>query len=236
MDLAMYEKECKNSIPFKTPILILGRKSGKSFLSSLLLPYRAARLSYDGVDSSNINSSDTILGIIISNTYRESIVNIEQLCNNSKILRLRLSKKYLNKINIPYIINNEIRDIPSYEFRCLSNNFRLMCGGISNTVILDDAAYYSGNKLIQDTCCALVPLLCIFDEALFMIITTPYKAEGFVYDKYTESMKRDSHELVFRLPTWYVNPNIDIQFLREEEERNPIYFRQQFGAEFIKEV
>lgn len=242
MNLAMYEKECKNSIPFKTPIFILGRRSGKSLLSGLLLPYRAARLSYDG--NNKISENDNIIELLISQSIKQAkdILTIsDNILKSSSFLSdaYAVEEETGKRFRRPCFVGANVPFPYKLHIQAFSNNSMGIRGVIAHTVILEEAAHFlceNGAKSVGDIYCGTVPLLCIFDDALLMIITTPHKAEGFVYDKYTEIMKRDSHELVFRLPTWYVNLNIDTQFLREEEERSPEYFRREFGAEFIKEV
>jgi len=43
----------------------------------------------------------------------------------------------------------------------------------------------------------------------------------------------DTSILMLRLPTWYVNPTISMEYLQSEDTKDPLSFQAEYGAEFI---
>jgi hypothetical protein len=66
-------------------------------------------------------------------------------------------------------------------------------------------------------------------------ISTPYGRSGVLWDDF---QRRHSlpHALVWRAPTWLMNPSISASFLRREEERDPEAYRREYAAEFSDSI
>jgi hypothetical protein len=65
------------------------------------------------------------------------------------------------------------------------------------------------------------------------IITSPYTPTGLVYEHYKMALDGDKSILMLKLPTWYVNPTVEMEFLAQEEKKDPTGFQSEYAAEFI---
>jgi hypothetical protein len=67
-------------------------------------------------------------------------------------------------------------------------------------------------------------------------ISSPQAKEGEFYDAYKRAEQRVETQLTVKCPSWVANPNWDWAQMREEQERDPLGFSMEYGAEFADQV
>jgi hypothetical protein len=65
-----------------------------------------------------------------------------------------------------------------------------------------------------------------------IIISSPNQEQGVLWEAYKNRQK--SRALVIKAPTWLLNPAIPKRFFDEEQEKDPVAFARDYGAEFLK--
>jgi hypothetical protein len=110
-----------------------------------------------------------------------------------------------------------------------TNDFRSVRGRSVVCAILDEAAYYAGDDAPSsdiEVYNALTPGLATLPGSMMVIISSPYKKSGLLYDKWRQHYARDSDDiLVVRGPSRTFNPTlpqsiIDDALLRDRDAAN----------------
>jgi hypothetical protein len=67
-------------------------------------------------------------------------------------------------------------------------------------------------------------------------LSTPYAKSGVLYDDYSRRVELQESTLVWRAPTWLMNPSISQRFLDRERAKDPVAFAREYGAEFSDDI
>ena len=245
---------------FRDLILILGRRSGKSWLSALIMTYEAYKLIgiYDPTKAFNVDNQIYIINTASSGDQARSEVfsQMRKFIARCPIFDGRIYQESSPNTKTPPKIvlltdadierNNKLEEagtnpLPgSVVIQCGNSNSAALRGHSASAVIFDEIAHYvdtngksSGNAVYQ----ALSPSvsnLYQFGEGRNIIISSPDKPSGFFYDFFQTAKSEESY-LVFQLPTWDANPGYTKEML-EPELKNDKDGRAsaEYGAVFRK--
>jgi len=72
-------------------------------------------------------------------------------------------------------------------------------------------------------------------NAKLIKISTPYSRAGALYDDFIKRHQLPD-TLVWKTPTWIMNPNISQTFLNRERLKDPVAFEREYGAEFAEDI
>ena len=72
-------------------------------------------------------------------------------------------------------------------------------------------------------------------NAKLVKISTPYSRSGALYDDFVRRHELPD-TLVWKAPTWIMNPTISETFLNRERTKDPIAFDREYGAEFAEDI
>jgi hypothetical protein len=72
-------------------------------------------------------------------------------------------------------------------------------------------------------------------NAKLLKLSTPFSKSGVLHDDY---LKRQdlTDTLVWKAPTWMMNPNISQRFLDRERQKDPVAFEREYGANFSDDI
>jgi hypothetical protein len=246
------EDKCTNRFKFEELVLVLGRRSGKSFLVSAMALYELYRLISMGHPQARYGLME-FDEIVLLNVAR----NEEQAKKAifSKIKQTVLASPFF----APYIgkdtelemrfysdhdrEENERRKLKglnpfsgSLVLRCGSSNASGLVGLTCWVIIMDEVAAMAGDNPDSGLDYALYddlkPSLATFGkDGKMMMLSNPKGPIGLLYDLH-ENRQEDPTTLVMRLPTWLTNPNIDTEWLEGQKKKDPTEFTMQYGAEF----
>jgi hypothetical protein len=246
------EDKCTNRFKFEELVLVLGRRSGKSFLVSAMALYELYRLISMGHPQARYGLME-FDEIVLLNVAR----NEEQAKKAifSKIKQTVLASPFF----APYIgkdtelemrfysdhdrEENERRKLKglnpfsgSLVLRCGSSNASGLVGLTCWVIIMDEVAAMAGDNPDSGVDYALYddlkPSLATFGkDGKMMMLSNPKGPIGLLYDLH-ENRQDDPTTLVMRLPTWLTNPNIDTEWLEGQKKKDPTEFTMQYGAEF----
>jgi hypothetical protein len=183
--------------------LIVGRRGGKDSIASLLAT-TAARYA----DTSRLRPGE------------EGIVACIACTRDQAEIVWKYIKGYFDTIPqlrswlvTPKMGNQRIELKNKVEIRVATNNYRAPRGRAIICVILDEVAFYrdenSANPDIE-TYRALQPGMAMIPDAMLIGISSPHKASGLLFQKYSDHYGKNSQDvLVIRAPTRTMNPIVD---------------------------
>jgi hypothetical protein len=247
----IYEK-CTNRYKFQELVLVLGRRSGKSFLVSAIALYELYRLISMGHPQARYGLME-FDQIVLLNVAK----NEEQAKNAifSKIKQTVLASPYFNpfigkdtELEMRFLTDHDIKENERRTAQGLnpfSGSLTLKCGSSSASglvgltcwcIIMDEIAAMAGDNPDSGLDYALYddlkPSLATFGkDGKMMMLSNPKGPIGLLHDLH-ENRVEDPTTLIMRLPTWLANPNIGKEFLDNEKKKNPSEFQMQYGAEF----
>jgi len=240
-------RECCGGVeprgPYSTVYSIIGRRGGKSRVASVVGSYLAAFCDYSGSlapgESALVMSlapTKSQAGIVLS--YAEAALGLESL----RPLVVPPSNKARNKISNSAgeieLVNVHGCPISLAVAAC---NYRTSRGWTVVAAILEELAFWrfeteSANP-DREVVNAVRPGMATIPNGLLWGISSPYAKSGVLYEEHLKHWGVEgSRTLVWKAPTWVMNPLVPRDFLLEERERDPASFRSEYGAEFRDDV
>ncbi len=223
--------------------LVLGRRAGKSILTSVISAYelyklvkRGDPLAYYGMPPQdsiyilNVAPTDPQAEIIFGQTRK-----LAQTCPFTSNRVINPTQEYFSVQTDSDLIRN-IKKIASIEVisgGCASNALR---GRNAIMVALDEMAFFidnNGRFSSEEVYKALTPSTSTFHgEGKVICISSPYAKYGKFYTRYQQSFEEQDTTLMFQMYSAMVNPQVDTNHLRVERRRNRTNFMCEFGGEF----
>lgn len=114
-------------------------------------------------------------------------------------------------------------------------NFRQMRGYTILGAGLDEVAIWrdeeSGANPAKEVIRAIRRGMATKSGTKLLKISSPFAKEGVVWDEYKDRAKFP-YKLIWKQPSWEMNPAVDEEFLLNEFVNDPDFFWREFGAEF----
>jgi len=239
-------------------VLVCGRRSGKTFIASVISSYEAYKLIIkrdpqkyyklpQGEEIRIVNiASTTDQALILAKATQNRILNSKWFTpyiegKSQSEVRLR-TKRDLELFSQEVKLHGKPLDThASIKIQALPCTARGIRGGNVIVGILDEIAHFvdnEGNRSGDQIYEALTPSVATFGlDGKIVAISSPYIKGGIFYDLFLDSIGREGEEpdlnkMMFRIPTWEMNETITFEFLLAEKKRNPDTFDSEFGAEF----
>ncbi len=213
-------------------VYVLGARSGKSFLSSIIACFESI------VNAPKwrkyLNPGEIGYVIIVATRLLQSQQVIGASClrmlENSKVAHF-----IEDSVQTEIILTN---DITIMSMPCNSTSGRglpICC------LILDELAWYRQEGPKQDYAIlkALRPRMSQFRGAKLLAISTPASKTGLLHDLFDEGMDPDRptpNRLTVQAETSFVNPTVDPEFLESEKHRDIDNYEREFLARFCEAV
>jgi hypothetical protein len=238
---------------FEELILVLGRRSGKSFMVSVIALYEVYRFLEMGHPQSRfpLTEFDTIAIVNIANSQKQAKAAIfdkmRSYCFKSPYFASRVGKDIQGEIHFltPHDIKENERRMAQGNTSLLTGTIQAISGHSNSStlvgltvavVIIDEMAEMAGNnpegnadELLYDK---LKPALATFGaEGKMICISNPLAPQGKFYNLY-ESSFDDDLTLMFQLPTWLSNPTISKSWLESQKSKSRKTFNIFYGAQF----
>ncbi len=245
-------EKCENKYKFQELVLVLGRRSGKSFLVSAMALYELYRLISMGHPQSRYGLME-FDEIVLLNVARNEEQAKKAIFSKIKqtVLASPFFAPYIGKdteLEMRFYTEHDRKEnerrseqglnpfAGSLVLRCGSSNASGLVGLTCWTIIMDEVAAMAGDNPDSGVDYALYddlkPSLATFGrDGKMMMLSNPKGPIGLLYDLH-ENRLEDHTTLVMKLPTWLTNPNIDKAWLDDQKKKNPVEFQMQYGAEF----
>jgi phage terminase large subunit-like protein len=246
------QEKCTKRYKFEELVLVLGRRSGKSFLVSAMALYELYRLismghpqaryglmEFDEVVILNVARNEEQAKKAIFSKIKQTVLAspfFAPYIGKDTELEMRFYTEHDREENVRRKEQNINLFAGSLVLRCGSSNASGLVGLTCWTIIMDEVAAMAGDNPESGVDYALYddlkPSLATFGkDGKMMLLSNPKGPLGLLYDLH-ENRQEDPTTLVMRLPTWLTNPNIDKEWLDGQKKKDPQEFQMQYGAEF----
>lgn len=244
-------------------ILVIGRRSGKSMLSSIFAAYEMYKLlrrghpqSYYGAPSGN-----EIRVLCVANDKEQaSIVYGEMLGHVEAVDYFKSSVANSTQTYIKFRTDNDKKKYGDNGKATIMATFKSsIAKGLRGRgiicAILDEIAFFvdDGKSSAERVYKAIVPSIAQFSpkdpknkhkpigpsDGRVILISSPDAREGFFYRSYQIAMsnsKASENMLMVQAPTWEVNPTLSADYYEVEYHKDPRSFMTEHGAEFSDRV
>ena len=245
-------EKSKDPTIFSQLVLVLGRRSGKTVIASIISVYEAYKLLVinDGDPHSyySLPTSDDIYIINVALSQDQASIlfgNISSRVRDSAFFPSRVASAGADEIRLYTDKDLEKKKsqtalkVPgSVVLRCGHSNPDSLAGRSAILILFDEIAYYEESGKVTGTYFyeRLTPSLSMFYErkaSKIVLISSPNTQNGIFYKQFEDSEKEDS-TLAFQLPTWKVNRTVpyELSEMAQHRRANIERFRVEFGAQW----
>ena len=192
--------------PFSEVFAIVGRRGGKSFISSVIACYLALFHDWSGY-----LSPGEIAWVMVIATDR---IQARVILNYIKgILQLPIFKKMVLKdLEWEIRLNNRV------AIAIKTCDYRTLRGYTVAAAICDEIAFWraEGANPANEILTALRPAMATVPGSMLLGISTPYNRVGPLYEAFRDKYgKEDPDSLIWRASTSAMNPTISAQFVEK---------------------
>jgi len=234
-------------------VLILGRRSGKSFISACVDMYELYRMlcsynphgRYGVIEGEEINfisvATKEDQAAIIFNFARQ-IIRSNDFFKPYVIYSPR-GTEYASRVVLrtkKQILEGDRHGSLFVKFE--PSTSKGLRGKGNRVVTLDEVAHFvkETKRLTsdQEIYNAVTPSVATFTyegkmEGKVLLISSPLGEFGILHQKHDDSFKRKDNMLMLKIPSWIANPRrLNSEFLRKQYEENDKTYSAEYGAEF----
>ncbi|MBA7496322.1 hypothetical protein ES702_06921 [subsurface metagenome] len=227
--LRIYRKLTGNKVEFEpgTPkseaVLVLGARSGKSLLASII----ALKEALDPKWQKYLSPGESAYVIIVATRQRQAEMIIQSNVGRLAQLSPTLEKQVVDIYQSELTLKSGIKIV---SMPCSSTAAR---GIPILALVLDEAAYFSreGPRADEAIFSSLRPRMAQFPGAKVIIISTPGGKQGLLWQLFSEGSQVPGR-FTATGSTREINPVIPEDLLKKEERRDPDNYKREFEAEF----
>lgn len=234
--------------------LVLGRRSGKTLIASIIAAYEAYKLL-------TINKGDPHTYYDLPLNKQIYILNVatalQQAGELFNELKSRLAHSPFFRNRIEHDTESVIRLFTDRDLRqrqqastnmqlqgsvvimCGHRNYKSMLGKAAIVVIFDELSFYDEGQKVSGTDFYnhLKPSISQFDrkgDGLLVEISSPGPRGGIMHRRSEVGRELSSTTMLFRMPTWVVNPSMPEtnRVLAECKAQTPEMYNMLYGAEW----
>lgn len=207
--------------------VIAGRRSGKSFISSIIAVFLA--LFHDWKPYLSPGEKGWIFIIATDRAQAKIIKNyVSGILASSPLFRKAVKRELRDEIELQ---NNIIISIKTCDFRSIR-------GYTVVAAICEELAFWKDEQSVnpaQEVLVALKPALATVVGSLLIGISTPYSRSGVLWDMYREREERGA-PLVWQAPTQTMNPTISKKLIDDALKEDKSAAQAEWLARFRTDV
>lgn len=210
---------------FAVAWLICGRRGGKSFALALIAVFKACFVDYRPY----LARGERATIVIVAADRRQSRVifrYVRGVMEAVPTLRALIEGETAEEIRLTTPVSIEVMTASSRTIR----GYAVPCA------LLDEVAFWTVEGAAdadEDIIAALKPAMRQFPGAMLLGASSPYGRRGAVWQAHKAHHGRDdSRTLIWRSPTWCMNPTITRESLDAEFEADPARAESEYGAWF----
>ena len=208
--------------------VIAGRRSGKSFISSIIAVYIATFKDW----SKFLSAGERGYIFIIANDKSQARIVKNYV---SGILKSNASFRKLVSKDLTWEI--ELKNQVSIMVKTAS--FRTLRGYTLLAAILEEIAFWRSDESAnpdKEILAAVRPSLATIPDSLLIGISTPYSRAGVLYEQFKKYYGKAGGPLIWRAATKLMNPTIDKSIIKEALKDDPSAAQAEWEAEFRVDI
>jgi len=209
-------------------VAICGRRSGKSFISSIIAVYLSCFKDW----SPYLGPGERGMVFIIAVDKNQAAIikrYVSGILDSSPILRKMVSKESQEEISLKNRITIAIKTC----------NFRTVRGFSVLCAILEETAFWRSDFTAnpdREVVAALRPALATAPESLLLFISTPYARRGVLYDLFSKNWGKSGKTLVWRAPSLVMNPMLNHEIISDALAEDPNAAAAEWMVEWRQDV
>jgi len=221
------KKEFEAGIEKEEAILVLGARSGKSLIASIIALYEGTRKKW----AKYLNPGESGYIFVVSTRQRQSEqiigANCLRLMENSYNLKGLIKDSTMSELTLRN--NNRILSLPCNS--TAGRGLPVIC------LILDEIAHFytEGVKADEVIFNALNPRRVQFPGSKLILVSTPAAKQGLLWNFYEQGFKIPDR-LTAQAETLFMNPLVDRKFLAKEKARDIDNHSREFLAKFCEKI
>jgi hypothetical protein len=227
-DLAIY-RQCTNpdtppTFAPKEVYMVSGRRSGKSFISSLVATYLACFSNY----AKHLNAGERAVILVLARDRDQGRVCFAYIAGIIREIAPLASMVVSERADEIELDNGTVIMVKTSDFRSVR-------GLTLAAEICDQVAFWDSQGVSPDTEIfrALKPAMATIPDSKLIAISSPYAMSGVLYEGHRDYFgKSDSNVLVWQSETSVMNPTIDADLIQRELERDPDSAKSEWLATF----
>lgn len=230
-ELAIYQRWTGRSNPpqkpFKEIYLIVGRRGGKSFITSVIAVFLA--LFHDF--SQFLGTGERGVVMIIGVDRKQCQIVLKYI---KAILSLPLFKSYVDRETVEAI---ELTNRINIEVHTCS--YRAVRGYTIVAAILEESAFWriQGANPDREVYTALKPAMMTIPNSMLISISTPYSRQGLLYENFKDYFGMEDEEvLVWQAPSLFMNPTLSEKMIEKEKMKDPAASKSEWDALFREDI
>lgn len=217
LEWGMHEEEMIEAV------LVLGARSGKSFLASIIALYEATRNKWQQY----LRKGESGYVIVVSTKHSQSVQIIQRNCaqmiRNTKLEKILVSEPTAQEI----VFKNNMRILSIPCTSTAGRGLPIIC------CIFDEVGHFfsEGARADIDVFNSLRPRMVQFPGSKTLLISTPSSKQGLLWDFFKDGFSI-SGRLTIQASTIIMNPTIDTAFIERERKRDPDSAEREYDAIF----
>jgi len=212
----------------KESFVICGRRSGKSFISSVIAVYIATFKDW----SEHLSTGERGYIFIIANDKAQARIVKNYV---SGILKSNASFARLVEKDLTWEV--ELKNQVSIMVKTC--DFRTIRGYTLLAAILEEIAFYRSDESAnpdKEILAAVRPSLATIPDSLLLGISTPYSRSGILFQMWKKYYGKSGGPLIWKASTGLMNPTIDKSIIQTALKEDPSAARAEWEAEFRADV
>jgi hypothetical protein len=247
-------QQIKNKLEnrFQELVLIMGRRSGKSFMTVVIALYETYKLLKMGHCQKKLGLPD-FQEIHILNVAKNEGMAKDSIFTpmKSNAVASPFFQKYIgvdNALEMKFLTEKDLEENERRSkkglapldgtliLQCGSSSAKGLVGKTCWCIIIDELAALAGDNpdsgQDKQLYTELKPSITTFGkDGKIICLSNPKGPFGQLFNLYTTRLD-DPVTLVLKLPTWLINANVSKDWLEGERKKDPVEFNMQYGAEF----
>jgi len=230
--LAIYQKHTGRQEP---PIdaageawLVIGRRGGKSFVTSLVASFLACFFDYRPY----LSPGERGTVMIIASDKKQARVILRYI--GAMLDRIPLLADMVeNKTAEAFELNNEV------NIEVGTASFRSTRGYTYVAVLADEIAFWRTDDAAEpdfEILEALRPGMGTIPNAMMLCMSSPYAKRGALYDAFRRYWGKEDEPLVWKAATREMNPTFPQRIIDQAMSRDPAKAMAEYGAEFRNDI
>ena len=215
--------------PAREAYVLAGRRSGKSFISSVIAVYLACFKDW----TPNLSPGERGWIFIVANDKSQAKIikdYVSGILNSKPTFRKMITQERQWEIELENRISIGVKTC----------DFRTLRGYTVLAAICEEIAFWrdenSANPA-QEIITALKPSLATIPESLLIGISTPYSQSGYLYEQWKKGFgKHLRGRLIWQAPTLLMNPTIPAQTVKDALNEDRSSALSEYSAEFRKDI
>jgi hypothetical protein len=208
--------------------VIAGRRSGKSYISSIIAVYLAAFKDWTPFLSPGERGMIFILAV---DRDQAAIIKryISGLIHSNPILSGMIENEIRDEIHLK---NRVTIAVKTCSFRSV-RGFTVLCA------IAEEIAFWrseEGANPDREVLAALRPALATVPDSLLIAISTPYSKSGVLYDQFKRNFGQSGKALVWKASSRLMNPTLDEELIEAALKDDPAAARAEWEAEWREDI